>query len=146
MPLYETNADLERQERIIKAFCKKFGYDYAPFPAKHEIDYGILKPQLVNGHWYKVLVGMAEIKTRTFHHKKYPTMMVNIGKVLYAKRFVDIGVKVVLIVGWTDAVGYISLTADSFAAYGGRYDRGDPNDEDVMIHFPIEEFTMIAYK
>jgi hypothetical protein len=72
--------------------------------------------------------------------------MVNVGKVLYARQWVDNGIKVVLLVGWTDAVGHISLTADSFAALGGRNDRGDPNDEDVMMHFPIEDFTMIAYR
>lgn len=146
MPIYETDEDVARQERMIKRFCEHFSYDYAPFPPKHKVDYAILKPQRIKGHWYKVVAGMVEVKTRSFPHKKYPTMMVNVGKVLYAKQFVDIGIKVVLLVGWTDAVGFISLTADSFAAMGGRNDRGDPNDEDVMIHFPIEDFTMIAHR
>lgn len=146
MPIYETDEDVARQERMIKSFCKHYSYEYAPFPPKHKVDYGILKPQRVNGHWYKVLVGMVEVKTRSFSYKKYPTLMVNVGKVLYARQWVDNGIKVVLLVGWTDAVGHISLTSDSFAALGGRKDRGDPNDEDVMMHFPIEDFTMIAYR
>jgi hypothetical protein len=50
-----------------------------------------------------------------------------------------------LVVSWTDCVGMISVDADEVVpGVGGRTDRGDPDDVELVVHIPVAKFRVVS--
>jgi hypothetical protein len=54
------------------------------------------------------------------------------------------GIPSFLFVAWTDTVGYINLAdTPDYTAIGGRRDRGDPQDIEVLLHYSVDRFIRV---
>lgn len=146
MPIYETDADKTKEEIIAAIFCKRFKYNCIPAPAMARWDFCITKPTLFKGTWLNVVQGIAEVKVRSCKVGAYPTMMIDADKISYLRNHTSDKVKGLLIVAWVDAIGWIDIAEKSFLSTGGRFDRQDPNDHKMVLHYPIEKFNLIVDK
>lgn len=140
---YETLKDLSNQQRVMDAFAKQYGYQYTDLPEFHEMDYAIQKTMSYKMVKFARVEGLVEVKCRTISFKKYPTFMVHLKKVNYA---LNCGVPAILLVGWTDAIGFIKFKERHFVTLGGRRDRDNKYDYDLMAHYPTDKFEMVWTK
>ena len=135
-PRYESAKD--RQNEAIPAnVLRAMGYDVHKLPDHYRIDYAVMR----DGR----CVAFAEIKTRTNESAAYDTYMISLSKLVAAQSLSDFtGLTVSLIVQWTDRIGITRLCPDGVITpdvfWGGRKDRGDDQDQETVIHIPIERF------
>jgi hypothetical protein len=54
------------------------------------------------------------------------------------------GLNTILVVKWTDELGYVSLNKDYPERQGGRYDRNDPADVETVVDIDILLFKNIG--
>ncbi len=133
-PTYETNEDLDR-ERVVASYLErswrcnlrklnKFGaFDFAFEKANEE---GIL-----------IVRGFVEVKRRNCNHDKYETILVSASKRQQALSLLDAtGCSSAFVIVYDDRVRYISLIEPPcYSTVGGRFDRGDKADEEVVLHY-----------
>ncbi len=106
-------------------------------PIRYGIDYAFLRDGAV--------VGFAELKCRTIRRDAFPTMMISLGKIISAQALYRVThVPIVLVVEWTDWVGWTQIAGENACDYqtalGGRKDRNDEQDNDVVALIPITAF------
>ena len=140
MPKYETKKDRANQARAMEAFAKIYRYEFVDLPQYHEMDFAIVERQRVDRHTFPLIKALVEVKCRTFSINKYPTMMVDIRKANYA---LNCGLPTILLTSWTDALAFIKFKSERFYTMGGRRDRDDPYDYDIMCHYKIKDFTRL---
>ena len=136
-PVYETDADRQREKELADLMAKHWGVTAKPNPKMYPIDYTFVGD-------YGEVEGFGEIKIRRNTKEKYPTYMISAHKVADAKKLAEAtGRDVILIVKWScGSIGYLDLAntpADS-VHWGGRSDRGDGQDMEPVCHFNIENF------
>ena len=140
-PTYEVSQDLLNEQDIILRFIDHFGGHLTPFkmPIQYKLDFC-----LGDGSSAKVF---AEVKVRKNNKEKYSTYIISLSKVMAAKSIKEsTGLDTVIIVGWTDCIGYTNLNNDWPIKVGGRTDRNDWQDIEPLAHIPISEFTVIGVK
>lgn len=136
-PIYETNKDLMREEAVINEFCEIHKLQKQKLPFTQKIDFACSKKN-------KIVV-FVEVKCRVFNMAKYETMFINLDKVQAARQLTNLtGVKTMLLVCWSDVMGYIDFESDFEVQLGGRTDRKDVLDFGVVAHFPIDKFKIIG--
>jgi hypothetical protein len=135
-PLYESQEDLANEKATIDRLAAHWRCVAVKLPIRYELDYGLCR----NGD----LMAWAEVKCRKVPREKYPTYMVSLGKVLAGLELAErTNLPFLLIVQWTDALGWIQPSARA-VQMGGRRDRADCADVEPVVHIPIKDFKLIC--
>jgi hypothetical protein len=95
---------------------------------------------LVKNGSAKVVV---EVKTRRNERLKYPTYMLSYDKYKALCGWGTIGFVPILLVQWTDDLGYVKLPIEHVVSTGGRYDRGDPKDIETVALIDTNKFKLL---
>ena len=136
-PIYESKSDISNEESLAEYLVLKWKLDgWKRNPRMYPIDISFIKDG--------VITGFAEIKCRTVTKDTYETYMISVSKVMAASDLVKAtGLSCLLVVKWTDCVGWIDLEAikPKFVAWGGRSDRQDFQDMEPVAHYDIKDFT-----
>jgi hypothetical protein len=133
---YESEADRRAETSVIEKVVKAFDVDgYYKLPISYVLDFAVTKSNRV--------IGFVEVKARSCEMKTYPTFFVAVKKVLAAGEFDRLGLKTRLFVKWRDCIGYTLLREPDQITYGGRFDRGDPADQEPLAHFDINRFSIL---
>lgn len=139
-PRYETAADRSRERRTIDKWVAAFN-GVTVEKLAHHADADFLATDAKGKEAY------VEVKTRTCTSTHYPTYHVSADKLRrLRKNAASAGRDAILVVEWRDRVGYINVnTFLDNAAFkeGGRWDRNDRHDVEIMAHVPIRLFKFI---
>jgi hypothetical protein len=136
--LYETAQDLHNEHDVIERVSLHLNADYKKLPISYKLDFAMHKmaSQMV---WF-----FCEVKVRTNPVNRYPTMMLNLDKVMAARDLSrHTGIDSFLIVQWSDKIGTINFGDVFEVGFGGRRDRGDSQDIGLMAHFEVERFKIL---
>jgi len=93
----------------------------------------------VNGNLSREYVAALEIKCRKHKAGTFPTFFIDEEKVnglLLARKL--LGVSPIIVVRWTNVTGWFHADDSAFKRMGGRSDRGDDNDIEMMCHYDIK--------
>lgn len=134
-PTYEKQNDRVNQFDVAKSYLKK-GYEIEEMPPFFGFDVGF--------SMNKELKAVAEIKCRTHRHGTFPTYMISAEKYNKLCVFSQYSkIVTLLIVRWScGTIGHVSLPTDASFFIGGRTDRNDPKDKEIVAHIPIHKFTI----
>ena len=136
-PKYESDLD-RRNEQVVADALKGIGYDLVKLPPHYRLDYVLIKDGKPKA--------FVEVKARTFKMNKYDTALVNLHKVMAARALTfETNLPAFMVVLYQDALARVSFAEEfefGFLA-GGRKDRNDPMDKDLVCYFPIERFTVV---
>ena len=134
--IYETDADLKRENGIVKSICDTYQFDAFKLPLESRLDYILTKDEKV--------VALIEIKSRTCNTSDYETYMISKGKydslVDYSKRM---RLPSAIFVQWTDRLGFMIVPCEHTEGHGGRRDRNDKKDLEPMVYIPIDKFKWV---
>lgn len=133
--LFETQEDLDNERRAIIRFCAYT--DCVPYklPMESEADYILMR-----GADAKAIV---EIKCRTISSKDYDEYLVGQKKYNALLRWQNVGFAPILLISWSDAIGYVKLPVEHNTSMQGKNDRGRTVVPDPVVLIPISKFTMI---
>ena len=136
-PTYETSEDLLNEKDVITKFCDTWtNLSFAKLPTQYHLDYCLMIGDAVTG--------FCEVKVRKNTHNKYSTYILSVAKVSAAKNLQDAcGLSSVLVVKWTDKIGYVAFNYDWPVFVGGRKDRGDWQDVEPVVHIPLSNFKYL---
>jgi hypothetical protein len=136
-PVYENKEDSKREADVAKILEKSWKCDLIKMPPKSPFDYAAKRGKLIEA--------IVEIKTRTNTFQKYPTYMISAEKVCACmQRSIYLRVPFYLVVQFTDGVYYWSSNQEGFTLdVGGRTDRGDTLDLEMVCHIPIDHFKRL---
>jgi len=92
----------------------------------------------VNGNYVREYLAAVEIKCRNCKVMAFPTFFISEQKVkaLRVTRIL-LGVSPIIVVRWTNVIGWFHADDVAFTRAGGREDRGDENDVEMMCHYKI---------
>jgi len=135
-PVYETQADRNNEQSIIKKYCDRFGLTYHKQPKRHVLDYALFQNRTFHG--------FAEVKKRSCKKSTYSTYLLSRDKwdaVRSSKLLHDHSS--VLIVQWIDGIGFVRLDniSNPHWVWGGRTDRNDADDQELCALINITDFT-----
>ena len=138
-PRYESKADLSNEDKIRKIY-EELGYTVIKLAPSHRIDFMLIMGSRATG--------VVEFKRRNCNHDTYSTFFISEEKFLAGLKMAeDIEGDFVIAVEWNDGMyDFYASHVDPHTlkrALGGRSDRGDPADREVMVHIPIHLFEMI---
>ena len=138
-PLYESAQDLRNEHEVIEKVSLHLNADYKKLPISYKLDFAMHK--MASGFvWF-----FCEVKVRTCKMNRYPTMMLNLDKVMAARDLSKhTGLDSYLIVQWTDRLATINFAEDFDVGFGGRRDRGDSQDVGLVAHFEISKFKELG--
>jgi len=92
----------------------------------------------VNGNHVREYLGAVEIKCRQCKVMAFPTFFISESKVKALQTTRDLlGVQSFIVVRWTNVIGWFDIDNVAFTRMGGREDRGDENDIEMMCHYDI---------
>ena len=136
-PSYETTADREREADIAATLADAWRCQLIPMPPKTPFDYAAARGGKVQA--------LVEIKTRTNHANKYPTYMISAEKINEClTRSINWRVPFYLVVSFQDQIMFWSGKSMGFSLeIGGRQDRGDSQDIELVYQIPMTEFKKI---
>tara|TARA_R110002012_G_scaffold313444_1_gene525048 strand:+ start:818 stop:1243 length:426 start_codon:yes stop_codon:yes gene_type:complete len=135
--LYETVDDLRSEKNVIGYVSQCWNVASFKLPMSYKIDYAMYRNSL--------LIGFAEVKCRTHIFGTFPTYIISLAKVLEAKRLGrETNTTPILIVSWTDKIGYMDFFSHHQIKQGGRSDRNDWQDQEPMCHFDLKHFKGIG--
>lgn len=138
-PLYETGADLGREQAFIAKICDEWQCESHKLSIKSGADYALTRG--------KPIVAWVEIKCRTNTKNAFSTYNISLDKLMKLRDLArHTALPAMLCVRWSDVDGYLdigSTTRDLEFAIWGRYDRGDNQDIEPSVLIPIEEFKAL---
>ena len=142
MTKYETKRDRTAEDYILRAVAAYKGWGYKQLPEFYPVD-GAFHGSVGDRN----VIGFAEVKRRYVPMNKYDTFFIDLTKVATGLSLARlIAVPFYICVGWDDFVGMMH-TPSPFKGFDttieGRRDRGDVNDIEPVIHFPITKFTIV---
>jgi hypothetical protein len=132
-PVYENNGDRSREQGVADLLAEKWGCSIFKMPHLCSVDRMAVDEAEVKA-WL-------EIKCRTNSFDKYPTYMISARKIhdgLHLSRITR--VPFILVVSWSDCVKYIKVEKTYPLRVGGRYDRNDALDEEIVCDIPLDGF------
>lgn len=126
-PTYETADDRSKERQIIDLVATKFGMKAVKLPQFQDIDFALMKGEVV---W-----GVVEVKARGRH---YPQMFLSLHKVQALRQYAAAGLQARVIFAtpkgiFAKKIGPLEI--DGWIGIGGRTDRGDAKDQELMVHF-----------
>jgi len=134
-PMYQQAHDLVNERSALAKFCARIGCEAVKLPMEARAD-----SMLVRNGAAKVVV---EVKTRRNERLKYPTYMVSQDKYVALCEWGTKGFMPILLVQWTDTLGYVHVPVEHKVSVGGRYDRGDPKDIENVVLINIDAFNIV---
>ena len=137
---YETDADLGREREIASYLERTWNCNLRKLDKYGAFDFAFEK---VNDEGMLVVCGFVEIKRRNCKHDAYPTILVSASKRQHAISMLDAtGCSAGFVIVYDDLVRLISFTAPPcYTTVGGRSDRGDSADQEVVLHYKIDRLT-----
>ena len=138
-PIYETDKDREQEADFIKELCIAWKCEAKKLPIHYKLDFALIREGVIRA--------FLETKIRSYARGYFDTYMISMAKVLAAKEYSAFaGVPSLLSVRWDDGDGFIALhdIKDFHIGFGGREDRGDPQDMEPVVFIPIEHFGRIG--
>lgn len=136
-PLYETEADVSREAKVAHWLARRWKRQAVQLPKRYAVDYALVDPDGELTDWL-------EVKCRTNPMAQYPTYMLSAEKYWGMVRLQEASNRPVrLVVRWTDAVGVLSVPCGHQLSFGGRVDRGDRQDREPVVLFPIDSFEIV---
>ena len=134
-PLYETQEDLDREREAIMALCAKTSSLPIKLPIAAHADYLMSRDGEAKA--------VAEVKCRKNARLTYDTYMLSKHKYEGLLSWANYGLTPILLVSWTDAIGYLKLPCPHDIAIGGRRDRGDAQDIEPVVHIKTSSFNLL---
>jgi hypothetical protein len=138
-PRYENEFDLERESLIAYKLGEAWGRKLFKLPSYYPCD------MAVTGGDNKI-EGFVEIKCRAQSADRFDTLWLSLHKVIEIKRLAkEAGVPPYLAVGFefTKDVRWILLSGTYPVILGGRTDRGDTQDMEPVVEFPVAKFNRL---
>jgi hypothetical protein len=141
MSTWESDADRERERATAARLEAAWRVRAHPMPYGYPCDYVLHNP---GRRTYAAL----EIKTRTCPSDKHPTLLIDYAKIARLWDFHrSTGYPAYLVASYADGVaGWVDLGALPGLmglGLGGRTDRADPADIDLVAHLPREWFRRL---
>ena len=133
MPLYETIEDRLQEQSVsgkLKEAWKVDVWSFAPYTTTGDLLLGR------NG----MLRAICEVKRRYNARDKYETYIISRSKLeRISAMSKSLNTKGLLVVQFDDVLVWHDATSALVyeTRWGGRYDREDPNDLELMVHIPI---------
>lgn len=142
-PIYESANDRRRQDDAIRALASATASQAVATPRLAGWDYEMHR----NGK----CIALVEVKCRTCRSDTYPTYMLALHKAHGLRQASsDRKVRGVLLVAWTDRIGWLRIDGMDVRSWivtiGGRTDRSDPADVEMVVEFPIHQFSTLVTK
>lgn len=134
-PLYETREDLGRERKVARYFGRATDSVPVKLPINAHADFIMVREGEAKA--------VVEIKCRNNSRLAYDTYMISQHKYEGLLSWEGYGLKPILLVSWTDSVGFISLPCQHTKSIGGRRDRGDIQDIEPVVHIEIAQFKLI---
>lgn len=136
-PIYETSRDRDAERQIAETIAQKYNAKAIKAKRLYGLDWFFERDGYV--------VGMVEIKVRNYTRNHFETYMISADKVARIRMLSSVtGVPAFLFVSWRDGIGYINLSDEpDYNAIGGRRDRGDDQDVEVVLHYLIQRFVTV---
>jgi hypothetical protein len=141
MPTYETAQDRQREAAVARAVATHLGMSATKLAKYDFADFALTRGEHV--------AGLLEVKVRRVASTTYPTYHVSMAKLLKLVQWQPL--EIYLAVQWTDRLGLLQLRPDrlspvEFLSIGGRQDRGDPMDIEIMANISVSAFETINDK
>lgn len=135
-PQYESQQDRENEAEAIRLTLAPYGVAATKLPKKYEVDYLLRRGE--------ALYGWAEVKCRP-NIESYPTVMISLRKVMSGQALARAAGGRFLLIVWGRKlrVQDIASVQPANVTFGGRADRGDPEDIELVAHYPLEAFHVI---
>ena len=137
-PLYETELDQSKESSVMVEVCNVWHCDARKLKKNFEMDYELLSK---SGE----LRAMCEVKCRNNCLKDYPTYMISRNKIESGRKIgASRGVPAILFVHFLDDIMFIDMSEEpDHYDLGGRTDRNDPMDIEMMAHYRPDQLTTL---
>jgi len=135
-PIYETDANLEDQARIIRPYCKRFGYEAVKTEDLERADYTLT--------FQGEAVAVAKMKRRHIRYFEHSTILLSTQKV---EALLAEDLPAIFIVGFNNGIGWVRLTQDHLdtSVMGGRTVATlDQGDIEPCCYIPLSNFTGVT--
>lgn len=140
-PVYETNADLSREQEVSDWLANYWRCEVVKLKPLYQFDRALIQDGEIQA--------FAEIKCRTNPSTQYKSYLISGDKMLKALAWRKLsGVPCQLVVAWTDAIGIFQVEDDReyTVKIGGRKDRADQQDLEPCFFIPLSWFKIIPVK
>lgn len=138
-PIYENDLTKIEESNFADEICSTWSVHLQKLKMSMGLDFAIVKKSKI--------VGFAELKCRKVTKNQYPTYLIGLSKIIYAKNINQSCQKpVILFVKWADCAGWVRLDDPELKfdlAMGGRKDRNDWQDIEPICFIPVSEFTIM---
>jgi hypothetical protein len=138
-PVYETDEQIAGEEGFARQLSKLYGAEVMRTPKFYPFDFTFVRD--------KKVAALVELKTRTNSMDAYPTYMLSAHKFVSARSYSHyLDLPALLYVRWScGAIGWLNMGKSDPCkiAPGGRRDRGDAQDIEPVVHWPISAFIKI---
>jgi len=147
-PIYENANDLRSEKNLISHVSDCWNVVSYKMPMSYKIDYAMYRIDTgTSNSSSENLVGFAEVKCRTHKFGTFPTYIISLAKVMEARRLArETDTKSLLIVSWTDKIGFLDFFSHHQIRHGGRADRNDWQDQEPVCHFDLKHFKGIGVR
>lgn len=147
-PIYENAKDLRSEKNLISHVSDCWNVVSYKLPMSYKIDYAMYRMDTgTSASASENLVGFAEIKCRKHKFGTFPTYIISLAKVMEARRLArETDTKSLLIVSWTDKIGFLDFFSHHQIRHGGRADRNDWQDQEPVCHFDLKHFKGIGVR
>lgn len=130
---YESEQDRLNEDLIVRLLCERWNCEARKLPKRYGFDYALFRSSLV---------GLLEIKCRK---KKYDTLIISLAKYIRMLQWADtLSLPAILCVRWPGEYQYTILERrflrDHAIEWGGRKDRDDDQDQEPVVHIPVEKY------
>lgn len=126
-PTYETEADLQREREVIDTVASMAGMTAHKLKAYSNVDFALMRDKMVRM--------VCEVKVRKQH---YPQMFLSLHKVQALRHYASLGLEARVIFATPAGIFVKKIgpgSIDGWIGLGGRTDRGDPDDQELMVFF-----------
>ena len=137
---YETASDLDREKVIASYLERSWNCNLRKLQKYGSFDFAFEK---ANDEGQLVVRGFVEVKRRNCDHDKYKTIMVSATKRQSALSLLAATeCSSAFVIVYNDRIKFISLLEKPcYTTVGGRFDRGDKSDEEVVLHYETSRLS-----
>jgi len=131
-PNYETQDDVEAQDRVLTELALAWKCEWVPLPKFYETDAALMRGRKV--------VAFVEVKCRHVNRDEYPTLILSVHKWLYLRALGErLRCGSILVVSYVDGTYWLDVGKSEVPpiVFGGRADRGDGQDVEPCADIPI---------
>ena len=134
---YETEEDLEIERAILQEVCNQWKCEGQKLPISYHLDYALLRDDKI--------VALIEIKNRNIPSDQYETAIIPVTKRVSGNKLGnELGVPAMLVLRYQDDIKFVGFSEEpDYSAIGGREDRGDWQDKEIVCHYARERFKSI---